>query len=192
MIKLIKGTVYSYSFTEVVLLDKSGVGWQINLVSSIALKLEDEITLHIHTNFNNGEITLWGFDSEENIQLFKKLISVSGVGPKTAQLIMISKSYGEIVNAINNSDIRTLKVKGLGEKTIQKVILDLKGVFKSKNEYSRNLANIYNSGPASDAIEALISLGFNRADIDKKIGSIDEESLSKYTSSELIKKILQL
>ena len=132
---------------------------------------------------------LYGFATKEEREMFTNLIAVSGIGPNTAMIMLSSLIPEEIAHAIQREDVQTIQsIKGIGAKTAQRVILDLKDKvskmnFGTENIFSQNNTNRF------DALTALISLGFDKKSADKAIDKIDTGSESV---EQLIKGALKL
>ncbi len=171
MIGYLKGKVI-YSNAECVLLDVNGVGYEVYCSGSAYSKLvsnrEGEVFTYLQASENTG-ITLFGFDSVFEKEIFLKLITVSGVGAKSAIGILTRMSAGELSAAIASADIKKLTaVKGLGKKTAEKIVLELHGKISASEVISAGggeVAADFASAPNAedeDAVSALMSLGFTR------------------------------
>jgi Holliday junction DNA helicase RuvA len=137
-------------------------------------------------------LVLYGFATEEEKSLFLELISVSGVGTNTARLILSSLSTSEVVTAISNGDIYTFrKVKGIGEKTAQRIIIDLKDKV-SKISVSKEFFLPQNNTFRNEALSALIMLGFNKNSAEKAIEKIIKNDGVSLSLEEMIKQALKL
>jgi Holliday junction DNA helicase RuvA len=132
---------------------------------------------------------LYGFQSKEEREIFNLLISVSGIGPNTAMIMLSSLTPDEVVQAIQTEDVRTIQsVKGIGAKTAQRVIIDLKDKVLKITPVSENIFNNHNTN-RFDALNALISLGFDKKSIDKVL---DKISTGEESVEQLIKGALKL
>ncbi len=197
MIGYLKGKILSLEESSVILV-ANNIGWSINVVRAHEFFLEDEIELFVYTNVRENDISLWGFKTSDELQIFKLLLTVSGVGPKSAQSLLDQKGIHDIVFAVANNDYKSIKVSGIGEKTAQKIVIELNG--KVSKNFKPILDNKSASGLAlksdkieqsvyNDAVAALVSLGYRHEDIVEAIKQIDEELTS---SQELIKRVLKL
>lgn len=132
---------------------------------------------------------LYGFSSKEEREMFNHLISVSGIGPNTAMIMLSSLVPDEIAHAIQVEDVATIQsIKGIGAKTAQRVIIDLKDkmlkiVFSSENIFNQNNTNRF------DALNALVSLGFDKKSAEK---AIDKIAVSDESVEILIKEALKI
>lgn len=171
MIGYLKGKVI-YSNTECVILDVNGVGYEVYCSGSAYSKLvsnrEGEVFTYLQASENTG-ITLFGFDSIFEKEIFLKLITVSGVGAKSAIGILTKMNAGELSAAIASADIKKLTaVKGLGKKTAEKIVLELHGKISASEVISAGGGEIAADSASAlsaedeDAVGALMSLGFTR------------------------------
>jgi Holliday junction DNA helicase RuvA len=116
---------------------------------------------------------LYGFHSKEEREMFNHLISVSGIGPNTAIIMLSSMLPEDIAQAIQTEDVMTIqKIKGIGAKTAQRVILDLKGKVLKLSEQAQNIFSSNNTN-RFDALTALLSLGFDKKAAEKALERID-------------------
>lgn len=150
-------------------IDCGGVGYliRISLNTYSKIKENNQCKLFIHLNFSVGvqgsAMDLYGFVSESERKLFRNLIAVNGVGMNTALLILSSLSLDQLVNAIANEDVNILKsVKGIGIKTAQRIVIELKDKI-GKEDYSESAKiNITHNTKRDEALSGLVVLGFQR------------------------------
>ena len=193
MINHIDGKLVDKTPTQVVI-DCNGVGYSINISLQTFSKIHDErCKLFTHLSVKEDSHTLYGFITENERKLFRHLISVSGVGPSTAQVILSTYKSDEIINYISASDVAAIKnVKGIGLKTAQRIIIDFKDkVTKSaiSDEISLNLNNTIQN----EALSALVALGFSKKIAQQKIdkaltnkqGNFDVETLVRESLSQM-------
>ena len=157
MIASLKGLV-TYLGDETMVLENAGIGYEIQVPTPIlaAVKTGEPLTLVTHEYIRDDSRELYGFADREGLRLFKKLISVSGVGPKTALHILSIGTTTVVKKAIADGDLsRLTSVPGVGKKTAQKIILEIKGTIEHLDDTLRT---------ADDVVEALISLGYSRAE----------------------------
>ena len=162
---------------------------KISLNTFSVLSDQEAVVLHTKLIIREDAHTLYGFATKEEREMFTHLISVSGIGPNTAIIMLSSMTPDEIAQAILTEDVaRIQKVKGIGLKTAQRVIIDLKGKV-SKMELGTE--NIFSSNNRNrfDALNALVSLGFDKKSAEKVLDKIDT---GIQTVEELIKEALRL
>ena len=134
MISFIKGSI-SYIGDNYVILECNHMGFQISMPSTALFRLTEgmEVTVYTHLAVKEDDLSLYGFLSMDDLRLFRQLITVSGVGPKGALQIMSSISSDELKMAIASGDAKLISsAKGIGLKTAQKLVVDLKGKFKNE------------------------------------------------------------
>ena len=134
MISFIKGTI-SYIGDSFVILECNHMGFQISMPSTALFRLTEgmEVTVYTHLAVKEDDLSLYGFLGMDDLQMFKQLITVSGVGPKGALQILSSISTEELKMAIASGDAKLISsAKGIGLKTAQKLVVDLKGRFKNE------------------------------------------------------------
>lgn len=195
MITYIKGRLIEKNPAYVVLETAGGVGYYIHISLNTFSQLKDEGEVKILTHYVVKEYsqTLYGFFDEAERTLFRMLISVNGIGPNTACVILSALSVQDVVNAISSEDVRTIQsVKGIGAKTAQRVIIDLKDkIAKASFQISDNFSAVGNNNKI-EALSALIALGFAKAPADKVLDSILKEEGIDLSVEDLIKKALKL
>ncbi|MBO4358250.1 MAG: Holliday junction branch migration protein RuvA [Erysipelotrichaceae bacterium] len=181
MIGFVRGTVHAFGF-DYVLIDVNGVGYRINFYHPESLKTGREMTIYTYQNVREDEISLFGFLSLQEYDLFVKLISVKGLGPKIASNILSHASVEAIITAIETGDIDFIKaMPGIGAKTASQIILDLKGKLVEVDQISDD--------KLSDVSDALKQFGYRPAeirDVLKRIGDRDG------STDELIKRALSM
>jgi Holliday junction DNA helicase RuvA len=195
MIAYIKGKLIRKEPTNVII-DVNGIGYFIHISLHTFSAIKDEEVCHLNTYLHVKEDahTLYGFISEAEKKLFLNLISISGIGPSTGLMMLSSLSPTEIIQAIANEDVHIIQsVKGIGAKTAQRVILELKDKMKKETldenslDYSKNSDN----NLRAEALSALVTLGINKNIAQKSIGSVLRNSGNNLTLEELIKLSLQ-
>ncbi len=179
MITHIEGNVCELTPTYVVL-DSNGIGYFINISLTTFSKLESSINkkikLFTHLNVREDSHTLYGFFKIEERKVFRLLISVSGVGASTGMMILSSLSSSEINQAISSEDINKLKsIKGIGLKSAQRIIIDLKDKIKEVEIIENNFNDNHNI-KKNQALSALETLGFSAKKSSKILDNILNES----------------
>lgn len=185
MIAFIKGKVHSFTL-DWVILDCGGIGYKIYFAHPEKLRLNEEVLLYTYQYIREDEHSLFGFLNQSDYDLFTKLISVKGVGCKTANSIFASSNSDRLVQAIEVSDIEYLKkLPGIGAKTASQIILDLKGKLVSDHKEDNKL-----SKSMVDTFDALKSLGYKQAELNPLIKQL-EGNLDQSTDA-LLKLSLQI
>ena len=199
MYEFIKGNAVDVTPTTVVM-ETSGIGYLLHIslwsYSSVHEYIKKNsgspVTLYIHHVIREDASLWFGFFTKEEREIFRLLLTVSGVGANTARMILSSLNPNEIRNAIAMSDAKLISsVKGIGAKTAERIIVDL------KNKIGHT-AVLYTEGAVSssapvreEAVSALIGLGFNKAAVEKIVGKIVLEN-PEYTIEDLIKQGLRM
>jgi len=195
MIAYIKGKLVHKDPTFVII-DVQGIGYKIHisLTTYSAIKDQENCMLHTYLNVKEDSHTLFGFSEEAEKKVFLLLLSISGVGPSTGLMVQSSLSSSELQQAIVNEDVRTIQsVKGIGGKTAQRIILELKDkIIKEGIGVSDQTSSPigYNT-VRSEALSALITLGINKNVAEKTIDKILKNSGNEVTLEELIKSALK-
>lgn len=164
MISYLKGIIIEKKTGNVVL-DIHGVGYQAGIPLSTYLKLGEsgeEASLYIHTHVTDSSLSLFGFSTRRERELFLKLIGISGIGPKIALNILSGIGVSDLEQAISSSDISRLSlIPGIGKKTAMRIALELQeklGVDALDKEYHQS---------REDLISAMVNMGFKRKEIEK-------------------------
>ena len=191
MITHIKGKLVEKNPSFVVI-DCNGVGYMIRISLHTFSQLHDSelCSLFTHLSVKEDSHTLYGFFDRSERELFRLLISVSGIGTNTAQTILSSLSPEEAQQAILSENVAALQsVKGIGAKTAQRVILDLKDKI-AKQGISINESSVLHNTTREEALSALTMLGFSKNLVNK---ALDKElkSQSNLKVEELVKRVLK-
>lgn len=166
MIGYLKGKVI-YKEDNVLLLENNGIGFEVCCSAGAAAKLQGaaEGEVYVYTAVREDGIFLYGFVSPEEKSMFLKLVSVSGVGPKMGIAVLSGMNLSALALAIATSDVKTLsKIKGLGKKTAERIILELREKITADARAEEEVALPAAAEPDvdEDAVIALMGLGFNR------------------------------
>ncbi len=179
MYEFISGNIADLAPTQVVI-ETGGVGYLINisLETYSAIEQEQSAKLFIHFIVREDAQIFYGFATKQERELFRLLLSVSGVGGNTARMVLSTYSPRELQSIISTENAVLLKnVKGLGLKTAQKIIVELTGKMGSLGEVGTEIpAAAISTEAASEALEALMMLGFPKAASEKSIKAILKES----------------
>jgi Holliday junction DNA helicase RuvA len=171
MIEYIKGEIAALSPTQMIM-ECNGIGYEIHisLTTYAAYRDRGEGKIYIFEVIREDAHLLFGFATKEERELFLLLISVSGVGPNTARMILSSLPPDELVQVIASGDEKGLvTVKGIGSKTAQRILVDLKGKVKPVEGKADATAD---SETADQAVSALVMLGFQKAASQKAVQTI--------------------
>lgn len=193
MIAYIKGNIELKS-KEYIVIDVNGIGYKIFMSETEINELEKgkEIKVFTYMKVREDDVSLYGFLNNEELVTFELLISVGGIGAKSAISILSNISPSKFALAVITNDVNTLKkLPGIGAKTAQRIILELKDKMKTENaiENDNEIKEVIKlDSKSEDAIEALSVLGYMRKDIEKALTNIDTQNL---TLEEIIKQGLK-
>jgi Holliday junction DNA helicase RuvA len=196
MIAYIDGKL-AYKDPTFVIIDVNGIGYhiKISLQTYSQLKNEERCRLQTYLHIKEDAHTLYGFYEGNEKKVFTDLISVSGIGPNTAIVMLSSLSSSEIEQAIVSEDTRTIQaIKGIGLKTAQRVILELKDKVRktaSGNVEIPNFAIGGNNNIRQEALQALIALGLQKNVAEKNLDTVLKKEGNQLTLEQLIKAALK-
>ncbi len=192
MIGFLRGRIISKKPTEV-LIDVGGVGYLVNIPISTFEELDDtgsEAKLFTYLHVKENEFSLYGFSNEEEKNVFLLLIGVSGIGPKLAMSVLSGIKADEFINAVRNQDVIRLKsINGIGKKSAERLILELKDKIGGALETSGLQPDAYSK--SADAVAALVSLGFNTKKAEMLVNKIIT-SEADLKLEEIIKEALRI
>jgi len=176
-----------------IVIDVHGVGYQVVFANPYRLQdsLKKQIKVLVQQVVREDSITLYGFISSEERELFQRLISVSGIGPKSAMSILANDDTEGFVNAVESGNVTYLtKFPGVGKKTAQQIILDLKGKFEALPEETTKAVVSTNKATLEEAKDALLGLGYSAKEITKIWKSL--EAAAPSTTQEALKVAFKL
>jgi holliday junction DNA helicase RuvA len=160
-----------------VILETMGVGYDVTISVPTFSELPptgSEVSLHIHTHVREDQIALYGFLRHEEKQLFEKLITVSGIGPKLAITILSGMPAEEMTGAIRGNDVaRLTKIPGIGKKTAERMVLELRDKLPT-SDADQVLAVPSLSALQEDVLSALMNLGYQRPAAEKALASVEK------------------
>lgn len=201
MIGYLRGEIAHIS-PDLLILDVGGVGYNVRINEQLASKLPGigtEIKVYTYTYVKEDAFLLYGFQSDDELTLFKQLIGVNGIGPKGALAILSIMSANDLRFAIYTGDAKAIaKAPGVGSKTAERVILDLKdkvSIEDSLNQLGGDTELISSQDILSDnemkkdAIEALTALGYSRTDAISAVNKVLKDDAA--TTEEVLKKALK-
>ena len=181
----------TYKSPSVLYMDVHGVGYELQITLQTYAVIQPLINCRLYTHLQVREDAwvLYGFADEEERHTFRQLLNINGVGAATARIILSSLNTGELERAVSGEDNKTLeRVKGIGGKTAQRIILELKGKLQKPKNTSASAPVVHNT-MQEDALIALVNLGINRNVAESAIKKID--TASSLTVEELIKQALR-
>ena len=190
MISYVKGTV-AYMGNDCIVVDNNGIGYNIQVSSSTAsaVVMEKEVQIYTYMNVKENELSLFGFLTKEELNMFNLLISVNGVGPKSAVAMLGALSPSQLALAIATEDIKALSVgQGIGKKIAQRIALELKdkvGADTITTGVELVQKVDVTTGERAEALSALMALGFTKNEAENAIkavfvnGMATEEIISK-------------
>ncbi len=195
MITYLKGEITEKDPTFLIV-EVGGIGYEVKISLNTYghLKEATHTKLHTYLHIKEDAHTLFGFYEPFEKTRFLDLISISGVGPSTALMVLSSLSAEELHSAIVNGDAKTISgVKGIGQKTAQRIILELKDKMAKEEllERSEGISLIQGNTVKNEALSALATLGINKAAAEKTIDRILKESDADLSLEELIKLALK-
>ena len=195
MFSYIKGILITKSINYIVI-EVNGIGFKIFMSQTTIGKLGEigeEVKIYTHMHFREDEMSLYGFTTNDELRMFELLISVSGVGLKSAIIMLYNITPSSFALAVISNDIKSLtKIPGIGSKTAQRIVLELKDKLKTEETIS-NTTNeeiklaIKDDDKVSEAIAALKVLGYTMVEIEKVLEQLDTNNMSV---EDIIKKSL--
>lgn len=190
MISYVKGTV-AYIGNDCIVVDNNGIGYNIQVSSSTAsaVVMEKGVQIYTYMNVKENELSLFGFLTKEELNMFNLLISVNGVGPKSAVAMLGALSPSQLALAIATEDIKALSVgQGIGKKIAQRIALELKDKVGA-DTITTGIELVQKvdvaTGERAEALSALMALGFTKNEAENAIkavfvnGMATEEIISK-------------
>lgn len=197
MLAYIKGTL-EMKMTEYVVIDVGGLGYKV-FMSNIGMEklgnIGDRVKVYTYYRVREDDISIYGFNTNEELRMFELLLSVSGVGAKTALTMLAICTPSEFALAVISDDVTSLtRIPGIGPKSAQRIILELKDKLKKEETVTKSTnieikTAVIDNTKVQEAISALQVLGYNKKEIEKVFMKIEKANLS---TEELIKKGLSL
>ena len=201
MYAYIKGKITDRNDQQIVI-ENNGIGYLVNCPIGISAEIggfNEEVTVYLYQSVKEDDISLYGFSSRDQKEMFLKLITVSGIGPKVAHTICASLSAEQIAAAVMSSNVALLTgVKGLGKKTAERIILELKDKLKAQLGASASVsttpvaaaaAGNGNTGLMQDAVGALVVLGYKDQEAADAVAAAYEDGIGL---EDLIRKSLKV
>ena len=198
MIRFLRGTYSYYEAGAIVIETSAGIGFRVNIADSSSLltaREGDEIEVYTYMQVKEDGMALYGFADTESLALFEQLITVKGVGPKAGLAIMSIGSPNQIKGVISGGDSSAIAMApGIGKKTAERVILELKDKVSALPMEGAELAGglapaaAPGSGARGEAVVALTTLGYSKKEAESAVASVPDEDLS---AEEYVKKSLK-
>lgn len=185
MIAFIKGTMIRAEENSVII-ENNGIGYRVFACGRDISRIVNgsEVFLHTYMNVREDAMQLFGFLSAEDLEVFRLLLGVNGIGPKAALGVLSGMTANDLRFAVLSDDIKTLSTApGIGKKTAQKLILELKDKFSLQDAFEEKLALTEAAGTAADnnqeeAIQALMALGYSGSDALKAVRAAAADNMS--------------
>ena len=194
MFSYIKGILEVKNLNYVVI-DVNGIGFKIFMSESAIQRLEETgntVKIYTHMNVKEDDLSVYGFITNEELRMFELLIGVSGVGAKSAISMLSSITPSKFALAVISNDVKTLtKIPGIGPKSAQRIILELKDKLKTEEAIQTNnielKTSIVEDNKLEEAVQALKVLGYTRQEIESVLAKIEVNTL---TVEDIIRKAL--
>ncbi|MBP7992259.1 MAG: Holliday junction branch migration protein RuvA [Candidatus Magasanikbacteria bacterium] len=176
MIALLSGVVVEKTTTSVLVETSGGVGYDVTMTAADALSvvLGEKLRVFTYLKVSDSAQELFGFKNTAARDFFKILLSVSGIGPKSALNVL---SLGEITNiqsAIARGDVKYLTaVQGMGKKTAERLVVELKNKFTVRGNSGESLVDAVDSGPLGEVVEGLVAMGYSQAEARDVVQNLD-------------------
>ncbi len=186
MYAYIKGSLEE-KLKDSIVVETGGIGYKIYVSEQTMDKLGElgeKVKIYTHYHVREDNISLYGFLSNEELKMFELLIQVSGIGAKTAIVMLSNISPSEFAIAVISNDIKTLtKIPGVGSKSAQRIVLELKDKLKTEDAISKNTEdlptdNTVDNEKVEEATQALQILGYNKGEVKKVIEKLKVKDLS--------------
>lgn len=186
MYAYIKGSLEE-KLKDSIVVETGGIGYKIYVSEQTMDKLGElgeKVKIYTHYHVREDSISLYGFLSNEELKMFELLIQVSGIGAKTAIVMLSNISPSEFAIAVISNDIKTLtKIPGVGSKSAQRIVLELKDKLKTEDAISKNTEdlptdNTVDNEKVEEATQALQILGYNKGEVKKVIEKLKVKDLS--------------
>jgi Holliday junction DNA helicase RuvA len=184
MIAFVCGTVAEIGDAYVIL-DTGSIGYEINIPGRIieeGLRLGEEVKLYTYFQVREDAMQLYGFPKKDDLEMFRLLLSVNGIGPKAALGILSGGTSDNLRFAVLSEDVKTIsKLPGIGKKTAQKLILELKDKLKLEDAFELKMANVQEAAAGEalrdgmqEAVEALTALGYSSTDALRAVRAVKD------------------
>ena len=199
MISFIRGSLERRA-ENFIIIESGGIGYQVFVSPATLARLPQtgaEVKVYTYLDVKEGGISMYGFSSSEEQEMFHKLLTVSGVGPKGALGFLAQLTPRQLILAILSDDVKTLcQAPGVGRKTAQRVVLELKDKFRTEETleqgemWQRELSPTGGTDARFEAIDAMMALGYSRNEAGKAVNAIAAEGMTtEYILKAALKKM---
>lgn len=172
MIAWLRGRLLHKQPTRLVV-DVQGVGYDVHVPVSTSIDVGDtgsQVELHVHTHVREDQLALFGFRSPFELEIFERLIGVSGVGPKLALSVLSGVESHDFVRTVQAGDVgRLTSIPGVGKKTAERLVLELRDRLPQARTTSPAAATATESAVRTDLVSALVNLGYQRSAVEKTV-----------------------
>ena len=187
MIAFVRGTAVDMSEAAVVI-EAGGIGYEIFMTGNDLgrIRIGDQIKVHTYFNVREDAMQLYGFLAKDDLQMFRLLLGVNGIGPKAAVGVLSAMNADDLRFAVLSDDIRTIsRAPGIGRKTAQKLILELKDKLSLEDAFEKKLAHADETAAAAgetaadaskEAVEALVALGYSSTEAMRAVRMVKDVS----------------
>ena len=198
MISYIKGELTEVSETSIVVETSSGIGMNIIVPQTVIDKMPSCVSMvkiHTYLNVKEDSMTLYGFINREDVDIFRLLITVNGIGPKGALAILSTITADDLRFAVLSDDVKAIsKAPGIGAKTAQRMIIELKDKLKLEEAFEIRLSHeevddLLAGDARNDTVQALVALGYGRSEAARAVNMVD--GADSMDSEQLIKAALK-
>lgn len=191
MIGSLRG-VLAHKQAPTIIVECNGVGYEVETPMSTFLELPptgDQVFLHTHLLVREDAQVLYGFSTEDEKALFRALLKVSGVGAKMALAVLSAMGVGDFQRCVEYEDAATLvKIPGVGKKTAERLIIEMRDRVEKLHASNGPKTVTIETNARSEAVDALIALGYKPRDVNKLVGEFDTEGMS---AEDIIRKALK-
>jgi len=179
MIGRLSGKLVSEELDGTAIVDVGGVGYELMLPLGAAVRARDgsdQVTLHVHTHVREEALDLYGFPSSLERSLFRLLISVPNIGPKTALAVLSELPPPDLIRAVNQNDLTRLnKITGIGKKTAERLVLELKGKLPNVGLEPLAVRPPKGGGDRDRILGALTNMGYRPAEAERAVASLEDQ-----------------
>lgn len=189
MISFLRGTVCD-KLPDSLILDVHGVGYEVRVTPRLwqVARAETEVLIYTHFHVREDAQVLFGFADLAERDMFRTLLTVSGVGPKTAMAVLSAVTPDALIRAVQQEDVAALKAPGVGPKIVKRLITELKTTFDRLPMTSVGTTSL-SFATSSEAVQALQQLGYSEAEIRLALNELDPQNLS---TEQMVKEVLRL